>query len=86
MLALTRKRQESIIIDGNIEITILDIQGDKVKIGINAPKKITVHRKEIYNQIREANQEASTMSIKDINKINGLIKKNIEKSEQKKLR
>jgi len=59
MLALSRKKNESIIINNNIEITILDVKGDQVKIGISAPKSIPVYRKEVYLQIQEANQEAS---------------------------
>ena len=60
MLALTRKEQESIVINGDIEITILSIQGDQVKIGINAPKNIPIHRKEIYLQIQEENKVAAS--------------------------
>lgn len=58
MLALTRKTNESIMIDNDIEITILDIKGDQVKIGINAPKSVSIYRKEIYLQIKQSNQEA----------------------------
>lgn len=58
MLALTRKKSESLIINNNIEITILDIRGDQVKIGISAPKEIPVYRKEVYLQIQEENKEA----------------------------
>lgn len=58
MLALSRKKDESLIIDNNIEVTILDIRGDQVKIGINAPKEIPVYRKEVYLQIQEANKQA----------------------------
>lgn len=58
MLALTRKIGESIIISNEIEISILDIKGDQVKLGINAPKSIPVYRKEIYIQIQDANKEA----------------------------
>ena len=58
MLALSRKRDESLIIDNNIEITILDIRGDQVKIGISAPKEIPIYRKEVYLQIQEANKQA----------------------------
>ena len=74
MLALTRKSQESIMIDGNIEIKILDIQGDKVKLGISAPKNVSVHRKEIYKQIEEANQEAKNHFILDTEKLSALLK------------
>lgn len=58
MLALSRKKDESLIIDNNIEVTILDIRGDQVKIGINAPKEIPIYRKEVYLQIQEANKQA----------------------------
>lgn len=58
MLALTRKKGESIIIDNNIEISILEIRGDQVKIGISAPKEIPVYRKEVYLQIQEENKAA----------------------------
>ena len=63
MLILSRKIEESIIIGDNIEITILGIENDKVKIGINAPKNIDVHRKEIYLQIQEENKLASQSNI-----------------------
>ena len=58
MLALARKVNESIVINDDIEVTILEIKGDQVKIGINAPKSVPVHRKELYVQIQEANKEA----------------------------
>jgi len=58
MLALSRKINESIMIGHDIEITILEIKGEQVKIGINAPKSVPLYRKEIYVQIQEANKEA----------------------------
>ena len=58
MLALSRRRDESLVIDNNIEVTILDIRGDQVKIGISAPKEIPIYRKEVYLQIQEANKQA----------------------------
>lgn len=58
MLALSRKKNEALVINNNIEITILDIRGDQVKIGIAAPKEVPVYRKEVYIQIQEANREA----------------------------
>lgn len=59
MLALSRKKDEALIINNNIEITILEIKGDQVKLGISAPKSIPVYRKEIYAQIQESNKEAA---------------------------
>lgn len=59
MLALSRKINESIMIGHDIEITILEIKGEQVKIGINAPKSVPLYRKEIYVQIQEANKEAA---------------------------
>lgn len=59
MLALSRKINESVVIDSQIEVTILEIKGDQVKIGINAPKKIPVYRKELYLQIQQENKNAA---------------------------
>lgn len=59
MLALSRKKKEAIIINNNIEVTILEVKGDQVKIGIAAPKEIPVYRKEVYLQIQQATQEAA---------------------------
>ncbi len=58
MLALSRKKNEAIVVNNNIEITILEVKGDQVKIGINAPKEVPIYRKEVYLQIQEANKEA----------------------------
>lgn len=58
MLVLSRQRDESIIIGDDIEIVIVDVRGDKVRLGINAPREISVHRKEIYDAIqREKTQQ-----------------------------
>jgi carbon storage regulator len=59
MLALARKAGESIIVNDNIEVTVLEIKGDQIKIGINAPKSVPIYRKEIYDQIQEANADAA---------------------------
>lgn len=56
MLALTRKKGESLIVNNNIEITVLDVRGDQIKIGIQAPKNIPIYRKEVYLQIQNENQ------------------------------
>ncbi len=76
MLALTRKRNESIIIDDVIEITILDIQGDQVKLGISAPRSIPIHRKEIYLQIQQENKSATqSASQETVSKLKKLFQK-----------
>ncbi|MBQ8526947.1 MAG: carbon storage regulator CsrA [Lachnospiraceae bacterium] len=62
MLALTRKKGEALVINNNIEITILEVKGDQVKVGISAPKEVPVYRKEVYVQIQEANKEAMQVS------------------------
>lgn len=58
MLALSRKKNEALVINNNIEITILEIKGEQVKIGISAPKEVPVYRKEVYLQIQESNKDA----------------------------
>ncbi len=58
MLALSRKRNEALVINNNIEITILEIKGEQVKLGISAPKEVPVYRKEVYIQIQNSNEEA----------------------------
>ncbi|MGN0497409.1 MAG: carbon storage regulator CsrA [Lachnospiraceae bacterium] len=63
MLALSRKANESIIIGNDIEITILEVKGEQVKVGIKAPKSVPVYREEVYTQIKEANKEAATDAV-----------------------
>lgn len=58
MLALTRKKGESLVVNNNIEITVLEIRGDQVKIGIAAPREVPIYRKEVYLQIQEENKAA----------------------------
>ena len=58
MLALSRKKNEALIINNNIEISVLEIKGEQVKLGISAPKDVPVYRKEVYEQIQEANKDA----------------------------
>ena len=59
MLVLTRKKDQTIIINENVEITVLDVQGDQVRIGINAPRSVSVHRKEVFLEIQQENKKAS---------------------------
>lgn len=61
MLVLSRQRDETIMIGDEIEITIVDIRGDKVRLGITAPTRISVHRKEVYEAIRAENERAARM-------------------------
>ncbi len=66
MLVLTRKLQQSIVIGDEIEVVVLEVRGEQVRLGIRAPKHVTVHRKEIYDQIHEANAEASQVNPEDV--------------------
>ncbi|MBP3476004.1 MAG: carbon storage regulator CsrA [Lachnospiraceae bacterium] len=61
MLALSRKKNEALVINNNIEITILEIKGEQVKLGISAPKEVPIYRKEVYVQIQDSNKEAVNM-------------------------
>ena len=70
MLALSRKPCESVIIGNDIELTILEVKGEQVKVGIKAPKSIAIYRKELFEQIQESNREASNTSEKDMKDIN----------------
>ena len=62
MLALSRKKGEALVINNNIEVTVLEIKGDQVKLGISAPKEVAIYRKEVYVQIQEANKAATEVS------------------------
>ena len=70
MLALSRKKDEAVIINDDIEITIIEIKGDQVKIGISAPKSVPIYIKEVYMQIQNANKEAAqSVDIKNIKEL-----------------
>lgn len=58
MLALSRKKNEALVINNNVEITVLEIKGEQVKLGISAPREVPVYRKEVYVQIQDANQDS----------------------------
>lgn len=62
MLALSRKKGEALVIANNVEVTILEIKGDQVKLGITAPREVPVYRKEIYLQIQDSNKAAADVS------------------------
>lgn len=65
MLVLSRKIGEKLLIGDAIEVSILDIRGDHVKIGINAPRSVTIYREELYNEIKQANKQATAPSQTD---------------------
>ncbi|MFN3604269.1 MAG: carbon storage regulator CsrA [Leptonema sp. (in: bacteria)] len=76
MLILTRKINQSIMIGDQIEIVIVEVRGDQVKIGIKAPKNISVHRSEVYKEIQEQNKQATkTLSIDSLKKVETIFKK-----------
>ena len=73
MLALTRKTGDAIMINNNIEITVLEVRGDQVKIGISAPKEVSIYRKEVYLEIQKENEEAQAISMDDIEALKNLL-------------
>ena len=83
MLVLSRQRDESIIIGDNIVVTIVDIRGDKVRLGINAPREISVHRKEVYDAIRRENRAAAQVKPEDVSGIAKSVPKPPDKDEKK---
>lgn len=66
MLVLSRQRDESIIVGDNVQITVVDIRGDKVRLGIQAPPNISVHRKEVFDAIQRENRKATGVSTADL--------------------
>jgi len=75
MLVLTRKPHESIMIGDSIELTVVEVKGEQVKIGITAPKNIAVHRKEVYEAIQHENIDASKFVMDKITEIGSIFKK-----------
>ena len=71
MLVLSRQRDETIVIGDDIQITVVDIRGDKVRLGITAPTSIPVHRKEIYEAIQRENRQSAQMKPEDLRNIDG---------------
>jgi len=74
MLALTRKKGESIVISDDIEVFVIGVQGDQVKLGIKAPRSISIYRKEIYEQIQQQNKESVNSDEDVVNKLEDLLK------------
>jgi len=75
MLVLARKVNESIKIGDDIEIVVVDIKGDQIKLGIRAPKNVTVHRAEIYEEIQNQNQKAADVKPDTLKEATNLLKK-----------
>lgn len=69
MLVLSRKKEQSLMIGNDIELTIIDIQGDQVKIGLKAPKNVSIYRKELYLEIQEENKKAAAAGIVELDSI-----------------
>ncbi|EPR14359.1 carbon storage regulator CsrA [Ruminiclostridium papyrosolvens] len=69
MLVLSRKKDQSLMIGNDIELTIIEIQGDQVKIGLKAPKNVSIYRKELYLEIQEENKKAATADIVELDSI-----------------
>jgi carbon storage regulator len=69
MLVLSRQRDESIIIGDNIVVTVVDVRGDKVRLGIDAPREVSVHRREIYEAIQRENRQAAQIGVDEARQI-----------------
>ncbi len=79
MLVLSRKINQSIVIGDNIEIMLVDIRGDQIKLGINAPKSVKIFRKEVYEEVKSENLEASKSTIEELNILSSFVKNKLEK-------
>jgi len=75
MLVLTRKPNESIMIGDDVEVSVVEIRGDQVKLGIKAPRNIVVHRKEIFLAIQNENIDASKSTAEQMGEIGGIFRK-----------
>ena len=77
MLVLTRKRDESIMIGDDIKIIVVDVRGDQVKLGIEAPRHIPVHREEVYKEIQEENRRAALRETQDLSALDQVLQRPI---------
>lgn len=73
MLVLTRKIGEGIIIGDDVKITIIELKGGGVRIGIDAPREMKVHRQEVFDKIKQENQEATQWDIADLNELSNIL-------------
>lgn len=80
MLVLTRKAEEGIIIGDDVKITIIEIKGGSIRIGIDAPRHMKVHRQEVYDKIKEENQEATQWEMVDLSALSNMISTGRKKS------
>ena len=69
MLVLSRQRDQSIVIGDNVVVTVVDVRGDKVRLGIEAPREIPVHRREVYEAIQRENQQAARIRAEEARRI-----------------
>lgn len=74
MLVLTRKQGEGILIGDDIRITVVELKGGGVRLGISAPRETKVHRQEVFDRIKQENQEATQWNIADLDSLGGLLK------------
>lgn len=74
MLVLSRKINQSIVIGDNIEIMLVDIRGDQIKLGISAPKTVKIFRKEVYEEVENQNREAAKSTIEELNILSSFVK------------
>ena len=81
MLVLSRKINQSIVIGDNIEIMLVDIRGDQIKLGINAPKTVKIFRKEVYEEVKSENLEASKSTIEELNILSSFVKNKLENNK-----
>ena len=84
MLVLARQRDQTVIIGDDIEVTVVDVRGDKVRLGINAPREISVHRKEVYDAIRRENRAAAQVKPEDVSGVGKIVPKTPPDKEEKK--
>ncbi len=74
MLALSRRKEEAIVINNDIEVVVLEIKGDQVKLGISAPKSVPVYRKEVYAQIKASNTESASSPVDTMEALRSIFK------------
>ncbi|MCE9600215.1 MAG: carbon storage regulator CsrA [Spirochaetia bacterium] len=75
MLVLARRINESIMIGDDIEVVVVDIKGDQIKLGIRAPRSVSVHRAEIFKEIQDQNKKAMQSTPQSLDKLKNLLEK-----------